>query len=118
MRCGSFLGGVTRSLNISYLKAIPIGTLPPLAPYFGSHPLLTDSSNQGTTIRLHSEVLQVGRTMAMIRGTMTSQDGKTIFCTCEHHKVSVPTRKAHLLHRVPWDDLWDKDGNVEGKSKL
>lgn len=54
----------------------------------------------------------------MIRGTMTSQDGKTIFCTCEHHKVSVPTQKAHLLHRVPWDDLWDKDGNVEGKPKL
>jgi len=90
-----FLGGVTRSLNISYLRAIPVGT----------------------TIRLHSEVLQVGRTMAMIRGTMTSQDGKIIFCTAEHHKVSVPTQKEHLLHKVPWDELWSsdgKDGNAGG----
>jgi hypothetical protein len=56
--------------------------------------------------------------MAMIRGTMMSQDGKTIFCTCEHHKVNVPTREAHLQYRVAWDDLWDKDENVEGKAKL
>ncbi|PMD38847.1 hypothetical protein L207DRAFT_513331 [Hyaloscypha variabilis F] len=91
-----FLGGVTRTLNISYLKAIPLGT----------------------KVRIHSEVCQVGKTMAMIRGIMTSQDGKTIFCTCEHHKVNVPTREAHLQHRVPWDDLWDRDGNVEGKAKL
>jgi len=82
-----FLGGVTRTLNISYLRAIPIGT----------------------TVRLHSEVTQVGRTMAMIRGTMTSKDGKTIFCTCEHHKVSVPTRPEHLTHKVPWDDLWESE---------
>jgi acyl-coenzyme A thioesterase 13 len=56
----------------------------------------------------------------MIRGTMTSQDGKTIFCTCEHHKVSVPTREEHLSYRVPWDDLWAADGKVvvEGKAKL
>lgn len=68
---------------------------------------------------MHSEVCQVGRTMAMIRGTMTSQDGKTIFCTCEHHKVSVPTREEHLGYRVPWDDLWAADGKVvEGKAKL
>jgi len=89
-----FLGGVTRTLNISYLKAIPIGT----------------------TIRIHSEVAQIGKTMAMIRGTMTSQDRKTIFCTCEHHKVAVPTQSKHLEHKVPWDELWEKDGS--GKAKL
>ncbi|KAH6670002.1 HotDog domain-containing protein [Halenospora varia] len=88
-----FLGGVTRTLNISYLRAIP----------------------NGTTIRIHSQVMQVGRTMAMIRGTMSSLDGKTVYCTCEHHKVSVPTQPWHLEHRVEWDGLWEKDGDVKGK---
>jgi len=88
-----FLGGVTRTLNISYLRAIPIGT----------------------TIRIHSEVTQSGRTMAMIRGTMTSQDGKKIFCTCEHHKVNVPTQPHHLKHKVPWDDDWKIDGSEKPK---
>ncbi|TVY87441.1 Acyl-coenzyme A thioesterase, partial [Lachnellula willkommii] len=88
-----FLGGVTRSLNISYLRAIPIGT----------------------TVRINSKVMQVGRTMAMIRGTMSSQDGKTVYCTCEHHKVAVPTREEHLEHRVEWDGIWE--GKGEGKAK-
>ena len=57
-----FMGGVTRSLNISYLKAVPIGT----------------------TVRLSSKVLSVGKQMAMIRGSMTSLDGKLIYCTVEH----------------------------------
>lgn len=56
---------------------------------------------------------QAGRTMAMIRGTMTSQDGKTVFCTCEHHKVSVPTPKEHLSYRIPWDDWFDADGKAK-----
>ncbi|CZR53760.1 uncharacterized protein PAC_03641 [Phialocephala subalpina] len=62
---------------------------------------------------IHSEVTQVGKTMAMIRGTMTSQDGKTIYCTCEHHKVAVPTQPKHLEHKVPWDELWVKDGKAK-----
>ncbi|TVY33624.1 hypothetical protein LOCC1_G008399 [Lachnellula occidentalis] len=91
-----FLGGVTRSLNISYLRAIPIGT----------------------TVRINSKVIQAGRTMAMIRGTMSSLDGKTVYCTCEHHKVAVPTRKEHLEHRVQWDGVWEgrvreKDGDAK-----
>jgi acyl-coenzyme A thioesterase 13 len=57
--------------------------------------------------------------MAMIRGTMTSQDGKTIYCTCEHHKVSIPTPPDHLTYKVPWDDLWAADGAVvASKAKL
>lgn len=102
------MGGVTRTLNISYLRAIPVGSSLP--------PLLSPPTNRspGTTIRIHSEVLQVGRTMAMIRGEMTSLDGKTIYCTCEHHKVSVPTQADHLKHRIEWDELWDE----KGKAKL
>lgn len=33
--------------------------------------------------------------MALIRGTMESVDGKTIYATVEHHKVHVPTREGH-----------------------
>jgi hypothetical protein len=68
----------------------------------------------GTTIRIRGEVMQVGRTMAMIRGTMKSLDGKTIYCTAEHHKVAIPTQGWHLKYKIPWDDLWDE----EGKAKL
>jgi len=50
--------------------------------------------------------------MAMIRGIMSSPDGKTIYCTCEHHKVAVPTQKEHLTYRVGWDGLWDE--KIEG----
>ena len=84
----------------------------PPPPPLGLHAHLNPT---GTTVRILSEVQQAGRTMAMIRGKMTSQDGKTVYCTCEHHKVSVPTQKEHLLHRVPWDDLWEQDRN---KGKL
>lgn len=70
----SFLGGVTRTLNISYLRAVPIGT----------------------TVRINSKVVQIGRTMALIRGEMVSLDGKTTYCTADHHKVHVPTRVEHL----------------------
>ena len=93
----SFLGGVTRILNIAYLRAVPIGI----------------------TIRIRSWVTQIGRTMAMIRGEMTSVDGKTIFATCEHHKVNVPTRPEHIAIRLPWDDEQEKAlrGEEERKAK-
>lgn len=73
-RHSSFMGGVTRTLNISYLRAIPIGT----------------------TIRIRSILIQHGKTMALIQGRMESVDGKTVYATCEHHKVNVPTPKEHL----------------------
>ncbi|KAG9234575.1 thioesterase family protein-like protein [Amylocarpus encephaloides] len=87
-----FLGGVTRTLGLSYLRAVPVGT----------------------KVRLHSEVIQVGKTMAMIRGKMSSLDGKIVYCTCEHHKVAVPTQPAHLDFKVEWDQLWEKDSDVSG----
>jgi len=72
-----FLGGVTRSLNFSYLKAIPSGTI----------------------VRIKAHVVQHGRTMALIKGSMTSVDGRTTYVTVEHHKVNVPTRPDHLSMR-------------------
>jgi hypothetical protein len=68
-----FMGGVSRTLNISYLRAIPIGT----------------------TIRVNSMVVHAGRTMALLGGKITSVDGKTVYYTCEHHKVDVRAGKDH-----------------------
>jgi acyl-coenzyme A thioesterase PaaI-like protein len=93
-----FMGGVTRSLNISYLKAVPIGT----------------------KVRLSSRVVGVGKQMAMIRGDMKSLDGKTVYCTVEHHKVNVPILAEHAKVRVPWDDAFEKEWKTEtgAKSKI
>jgi hypothetical protein len=95
-----FMGGVTRSLNISYLKAVPINT----------------------KVRLNSKVVSVGKQMAMIRGDMTSLDGKTTYCTVEHHKVNVPVIKEHLDVRTAWDEEfareWKAKGVEEVKSKI
>lgn len=82
-----FLGGVARSLNISYLKAVPIGA----------------------TVRLSSYVIRVGKTMAMIHGKMASLDGLTIYCTVEHHKVNVLIKLEHRNARLLWDDGWERD---------
>jgi acyl-coenzyme A thioesterase 13 len=85
-----FMGGVTRSLNISYLKAVPLGI----------------------TVLLKSQVASVGKQMAMIRGTMTSLDGKVTYCTAEHHKVNVPVPRHYKEVRVPWDDEFEKEWGI------
>jgi acyl-coenzyme A thioesterase 13 len=91
-----FMGGVTRSLHISYLKAVPIGT----------------------QVRLYSKVVGAGKQMALIRGEMTSLDGKTTYCTAEHHKVNVAVLPEHLRVRLPWNDehkkAW-KEKDVKSK---
>jgi acyl-coenzyme A thioesterase 13 len=48
--------------------------------------------------------------MALLRGEMRSVDGTVLYCTCEHHKVSVPTPKENLEVRIKWDGLWDENG--------
>ena len=92
-----FMGGVTRSLNISYLKAVPIGI----------------------TVRLESKVVSVGKQMAFIQGSMTSLDGKIVYCTAEHHKVNTPVKEHHRIMRVPWDDEFERDWEAKtAKSKI
>ncbi|CAI6333250.1 unnamed protein product [Periconia digitata] len=86
-----FMGGVTRSLNISYLKAVPIGV----------------------KVRLRSHVVSVGKQMAMIRGEMTSLDGKVTYCTAEHHKVNTQVLPEHSEARIPWDDEFDREWNAK-----
>ncbi|KUI53288.1 hypothetical protein VP1G_00794 [Cytospora mali] len=92
----AFLGGVTRTLNLSYLKAVPIGT----------------------TVIVHAYAYQVGKRSAYIKGWMTSEHGKTTYAVCDHHKLYLPMLKEHLELRVPWDDLWDANGQEKSKSKL
>ncbi|KAF2755992.1 thioesterase family protein-like protein [Pseudovirgaria hyperparasitica] len=92
----TFLGGVTRTLNVSFLRAVPIGT----------------------TVRVEATVTQMGRTMAMMRGTMGSVNGKTVYATAEHHKVNVPTREAHSAVRVAWDEEFERDSGIGGRAKL
>ncbi|KAF2106749.1 HotDog domain-containing protein [Lophiotrema nucula] len=93
-----FMGGVTRSLNISYLRAVPIGA----------------------TVLLKSKVVSVGKQMAMIRGTMESLDEKVTYCTVEHHKVNAPVREEHKKVRVAWDEEFERTWGVGGggKSKI
>jgi len=91
-----FMGGVTRTLSISYLKAVPIRT----------------------TVRLHSYVVSAGRQMAMIRGAMTSLDGKVVYCTVEHHKVNTPVLEQHRKVRVAWDEEFEKDWKEREKAKI
>lgn len=93
-----FMGGVTRSLNISYLKAVPIGT----------------------RVRMSSKVVKLGKQMAMIRGEMTSLDGQTTYCTVEHHKVNTPVLADHAKMKIPWDEEFEKDwsGHASMRSRI
>ncbi|RMZ73295.1 thioesterase family [Pyrenophora seminiperda CCB06] len=92
-----FMGGVSRSLNISYLKAVPIGI----------------------RVRLNSRVVSVGKQMAMIRGDMTSLDGKTTYCTAEHHKVNAPIIPEHRSVKTQWDEKFASEWKAKGvESKL
>ncbi|KAK5020411.1 hypothetical protein LTR16_001142 [Cryomyces antarcticus] len=86
-----FLGGVTRHLSISYLRAVPIPS----------------------TVRISAHVVQHGRTMALIRGEMTSVDGRVAYAACEHHKVNVPTRPEHLAAMA--EGVEGRDGGEKGE---
>ena len=48
--------------------------------------------------------------MALIRGLMTSPDGKTIYATCEHHKVNVPPRQGIAELQTAIDDETKRRG--------
>ena len=49
----------------------------------------------------------------MIRGTMESPDGKTVYATVEHHKINVPTREAHLAAEIELQAEKDKNGKAK-----
>ncbi|TPX11671.1 uncharacterized protein E0L32_007650 [Thyridium curvatum] len=83
----AIFGGVSRTLNVSYLKALPLGV----------------------TVHVHAHVYGIGKTMAFIQGWMTSEDGKTVYATCEHHKAFVPSMKQRIKYDLP-AEFRNKDG--------
>jgi len=54
--------------------------------------------------------------MAMIRGEMTSVDGKVIYCTCEHHKVNTGVKPEHMAVKVPWDEQIELEEKAREKA--
>ena len=90
-----FMGGITRALNITYLRGIPADI----------------------TVLLRSWVVQHGKTAALIRGEVLTEDGKKVYATAEHHKINVPMREEHKAVRTKWDDDMDRKlGATERRS--
>lgn len=86
------MGGVSRSINISFLRAVPIGR----------------------TVYFRCRVVQHGKTQALVRGECTDENGK-VYATAEHHKVHVQPLKEHKETRVPYDDVLDREAAEKNK---
>jgi hypothetical protein len=63
-------GGVTRAMNITYLRPCPIPS----------------------TTRIESKVVQQRRSASLVTGSITSLDKKLVYFICEHHKIEAPIR--------------------------
>ncbi|RPA82844.1 hypothetical protein BJ508DRAFT_413776 [Ascobolus immersus RN42] len=92
-----FLGGVSRSINVSYTKAIPVGT----------------------KLRIESRVVALGKQMQMIRAEMMDVEGKVVFATCEQHKVHLkPFLREGEELREGRVVIVEKEEVVKEKAKL
>ena len=60
-------GGVTRSLNITYLRPLQLPA----------------------TVRVESLVLQMGEMASLVVGSITRAGSPKKYCICEHHKLRV-----------------------------
>ncbi|KAF1813896.1 hypothetical protein P152DRAFT_297026 [Eremomyces bilateralis CBS 781.70] len=83
--------GISRVINISFLKPV----------------------TRTGEVRIEAKVMQFGKSAAMVRGELTSLDGKEIYCTVEHHKLSFPPPGEV---RLPWDD--ELDQIIADKSRM
>ena len=87
-----FMGGVSRSINMSFLKAARVGE----------------------ELFFHCKVVQHGRTMAMVRGECFDGEGR-LLATAEHHKVHVPTLKEHKETRIGYDEVVEREAAEKAK---
>jgi acyl-coenzyme A thioesterase 13 len=56
-----------------------------------------------TKVIVDSNVVQAGRTMALIRGEIKSPDGKIVYVVVDHHKVNLgPPPDMIELEPEPW----------------
>ncbi|KAI7179950.1 hypothetical protein KC343_g8648 [Hortaea werneckii] len=68
-------GGVSRVLNVSYLRPAP----------------------EGIELLVECEVVHMGKTLALLQGRMKRADDGAIISTCEHNKVAVPAKPGFKL---------------------
>ncbi|CAG9997528.1 unnamed protein product [Clonostachys byssicola] len=59
--------GVSRTLNVTYLRPVP----------------------SGTEVLVHNEIVQIGKKMTTLRGTMRRRSDGALLAVCEHGKVNV-----------------------------
>ncbi|KAK3066247.1 hypothetical protein LTR53_017487 [Teratosphaeriaceae sp. CCFEE 6253] len=68
-------GGVTRSLNVTCLRPAP----------------------EGEVLLLEAEVVQMGKTLALLHGTLRRERDGVLVSTCEHNKAAVPSKPGWKL---------------------
>ncbi|GAB7364916.1 hypothetical protein MBLNU230_g5706t1 [Neophaeotheca triangularis] len=67
-------GGVSRTLNVSYLRPAP----------------------EGETLECECEVVHAGKALALIRGVFRRVSDGAVVSTCEHHKAAVVKKEFKL----------------------
>ncbi|KAK3622257.1 hypothetical protein LTR56_022305 [Elasticomyces elasticus] len=68
-------GGVTRVLTVTCLRPAP----------------------EGEDLLLECEVVQMGRSLSLLQGTLKREKDGVIVSTCEHHKAAVPSKPGWKL---------------------
>ncbi|KAF5017449.1 hypothetical protein F66182_10619 [Fusarium sp. NRRL 66182] len=59
--------GVSRTLNVTYMRPVPAGE----------------------EVLIECEIIQIGKKLATLRGTMRRRSDNTLLATCEHGKVNI-----------------------------